>query len=380
MIDVVKKKYQVQFEKIPVLIKAPGRINLIGEHTDYNNGFVMPAAIDKAMYFAMGKSDNTSKHFIHAANYDETFQFDKETPANGPGWVRYLRAIIAILSDRGFDIQGINCVFGSDIPIGAGLSSSAALCCGFALGLSELFELNFSKETIARIAQEAEHRIGLNCGLMDQYAVLFGKEDHVFRLDCQDLTLQYIPMVLEHYSLVLIDSKIEHELEGSPYNDRRSSCEAVVALIAGDIPGITSLRQINKAQLARYEDKLDPLDYIRAKYVLEENERVHQMIAELGEAQFSNVGQILLQGHRGMSKQYDISLPEIDYLVQLAQEAPAVLGGRMMGGGFGGCTINLVKNQDKEQTLHIIQEKYLSKTNIKPEVYEVKLSDGLQCL
>lgn len=378
MIEAVKRLYEDRFGKQPILVKAPGRINLIGEHTDYNNGFVMPAAIDKAMYFAMGKQNAGNLNTVCSVNYKEEISFTITSENTLPAWGRYLKAILTIFSDRGLSIAKINCILGGDIPVGAGLSSSAALCCGFIFGLSDLFDLNLSKKEIALIAQEAEHRIGLNCGLMDQYAVLFGKEDHVFCLDCQTLGLNYFPMKLEDYALVLINSKIEHELEGSPYNDRRNSCEAVVAIIAKDHPEVKSLRDVKKNLLVLYKEQISSLDFIRAKYVLEENERVTQMIKALEQARFAEVGEILFRGHQGMSEEYDISLPEIDYLVELARAEPAILGSRMMGGGFGGCTINLVEKQNSTRALRIIKEKYLAKTGIEAEIYKIKLCDGLQ--
>ena len=188
----IQQSFSTQFSGELLLIKSPGRINLIGEHTDYNNGFVMPGAIDKAMYFAIGKNGNSVLE-IHSFNYDESLVFENLEKEDLPSWASYFKAILEILNEKGVTIKGVQCVFGGDIPIGAGLSSSAALCCGFIFGLSELFDLNISKEEIAKIGQAAEHRIGLNCGLMDQYAVVFGKKDHVFRLDCQSLELKYIP-------------------------------------------------------------------------------------------------------------------------------------------------------------------------------------------
>jgi len=380
MVKKIQETYKAQFEGEPLLVRAPGRINLIGEHTDYNNGFVMPAAIDKAMYFAIGKNPVQQTIQIKAMDYNELVVLNADERETLPSWARYFQAIIDILLEKGHDLSGVNCLFASDIPIGAGLSSSAALCCGFIFGLSELLDLNFSRREIALIGQSAEHRIGLNCGLMDQYAVLFGKKDQVFRLDCQDLAIDYFPMQLRDYSIVLIDSKIEHQLEGSPYNDRRESCERVVGIIAKTYPAARTLRDVSRAQLDASKAEIDPLDYQRANYVLEENNRVRRMMEALNQGALEEAGSILLEGHQGMSKEYNISLPEIDLLVDLARQEAGVLGARMMGGGFGGCTINLVANANKKMTLQRIKSKYQDATHVEPAVHIINISDGVNLL
>lgn len=380
MIRTIEQQYQAQFQSAPILIKAPGRINLIGEHTDYNNGFVMPAAIDKAMYFAMGKTRDRTAIQILSASYDQLVTIEEEQKEQLPSWAKYLEAILAILKEQGHQIEGINCVFGGDIPIGAGLSSSAALCCGFIYGISTLFDLKMSRPEIALIAQQAEHRIGLNCGLMDQYAVLFGKENLVFCLDCKSLGFDYFPLALERHSLVLIDSKIEHELEGSPYNDRRESCERVVAYIAQTNAEVQSLRDVTIAILQAHQEGLDPLDFQRAEFVLRENERVMSMIKALEMGDFQQAGDLLFAGHEGLSKAYDVSLPEIDFLVDLARQSPDIIGARMMGGGFGGCTLNLIENKNKAATLDQIKKAYHQATGVLPEAYEVALGDGVKLL
>lgn len=378
MIEEIRDQYKAQFKGEPTLIKAPGRINLIGEHTDYNNGFVMPASVDKAMYFAIGINEEQEDIQIQALNYGTMITLNGE--GDLPSWAKYFKAIVELLKERGVEVKGVNCVFGGDIPIGAGLSSSAALCCGFIYGVSNLMDLNIPRTEIALIAQAAEHKIGVNCGLMDPYAVLFGKKNQVFRLDCQDLSVEYFPLVLEDHSLVLINSKIEHELEGTPYNDRRNSCESVVKIIASKYPDVKSLRDVNMKMLLEFENEIDALDIRRVKYILEENDRVLQMMKALKAGKLEEAGQILLRGHEGMSKEYDISLPEIDLLVELAKKEESVLGGRMMGGGFGGCTINLIENKNKAETLKNIKSQYQKSTGILPEVYDVKPGEGLQII
>ncbi len=377
----IQHSFSIQFSGKPIMVKSPGRINLIGEHTDYNNGFVMPAAIDNAMYFAIGKNGNAALE-IHSYNYDESLVFENLEKEGLPSWASYFKAILQILKEKGFTINGVQCVFGGDIPIGAGLSSSAALCCGFIFGLSELFNLNISREEIAKIGQAAEHRIGLNCGLMDQYAVLFGKKDHVFRLDCKSLELKYIPFKLENHTLVLFNSNIEHKLASadSEYNVRRASCENVVELIAKDFPKIQSLRDIDNDLLKKYKDNIQPIDFKRVNYVLKENKRVDEVIDSLKENDFEIVGNILLQGHHGLSKEYEVSLPELDILVDLAKKEKGVLGGRLMGGGFGGATINLVSNEFKTTALANIKKQYFELTGLECKIHEVKIEDGVKLI
>ena len=380
MLKEIIQRYQLNFGTSPLLIKAPGRINLIGEHTDYNEGFVMPAAIDKAMYFALGKNGKKDSVHIHAYNYKETIVFEKDRSDHLPTWAKYYQAILQLFLEKGIAVQGVHLVFGGNIPIGAGLSSSAALCCGFIFGLSELLNLQIPKKEIALLAQQAEQRIGLNCGLMDQYAVLFGKAGQVFQLDCQSLELDYFPLALKDHSLVLIDSKIEHQLAtNNAYNERRTSCENVVRLIAAEHHlQINSLRAISKNMLLKCQAKIPPLDFKRAYYVVAENERVLQLANAIRAHQLELVGEILLNGHWGLSKEYEVSLPAIDLLVQLAEAHPRILGARMMGGGFGGCTLNLVSNQDKEATVDRIRQEYVKTTKIDLEVYEINIGNGVE--
>ena len=365
------------------MVKAPGRVNLIGEHTDYNMGFVLPASIEKSIYFAFQQNN-------HKTIYVETFFTDPEKitfytqGGNEPfkaGWGNYFRAIIQILLKKGYELHGFDCVFGGDIPIGAGLSSSAALCCGFIHGVSQLLGLSISKKENALIAQEAEHLIGLNCGLMDQYAVLFGKQSHALFLDCRDLTHKYVPINLKGYSWILIDSKIQHNLAvDSEYNHRRSSCERVASIVNDSIERVSSLRDVTTEHLERIKLEVNPEDYKRAKYVLEENDRVHKMMdaLELGKADL--VGQILLQGHWAMSKDYEITTPELDYLVKIGEQLEDVKGSRMMGGGFGGCTINLIKTDNLENCLDTIKNKYKEETTIECEIYELEIGDGVHVI
>lgn len=381
MVDEVQNKFSKIFSDTSITVQSPGRINLIGEHTDYNHGFVLPAAIDHAMYFAIGKN-GTNLLKVHSFNYEESIVFENLEKKDNPSWGNYFKAILEIFKEKGFAINGVQCVFGGDLPIGAGLSSSAALCCGFIFGLSELFDLNISRAEIAKIGQAAEHRIGLNCGLMDQYAVLFGKKDHVFCLDCESLEIRYIPCKLENHSLVLINSNIEHQLASadSEYNIRRASCENVVEMISRDFPKIKSLREVDFDLLEKYQNSTQSIDYQRVSYIIKENIRVHEVIRCLENKDYKEVGNILLQGHHGLSKEYEVSLPELDILVDLAKKEKGVLGARLMGGGFGGATINLISNKNIEATLANIKKQYFELTGLEGKIHKVKIEDGVKVI
>lgn len=379
VVDFFKNNYSPN----PVIVRSPGRVNIIGEHTDYNLGFVLPASIEKAIYFAL-QLNNTDTFNIEAfLTLPEKVSLDLK--GNGPEfscfWGKYFKAIIEILNEKNYTLKGIDCVFGGDIPIGSGLSSSAALCCGFTLALSELLNLNIDRTEIAKIGQEAEHRIGLNCGLMDQYAVLFGKKGNALFLDCKDLSYKYVPINLVGYSWVLINSNITHELAvGNEYNDRRQSCEAIVAKVKENDSSVASLRDVSEEAILKVKNDVDATDFKRSLYVIKENGRVLQMIDALQKGDAKAVGNTLLAGHRSMSADFEISTPEIDYLVDVSQEQEGVVGSRMMGGGFGGCTINLIKDENLEQAVTDILAAYKAKTSITSESYSLQIDDSVQIL
>ena len=379
-LSTVVQAFDQQYQRSPeVLVRAPGRINLIGEHTDYNDGFVLPAAIDKHIYFGFGAAEEEQAD-IQSLNYENQLRFTlgTEIPSDAPAWGRYLFTATQELRERGYPVPPFRCVIGGDIPLGAGMSSSAALCCGFIYGLSELYNLAIPREENALIAQATEHRIGLNCGLMDQYAVLFGQENKVLFLDCESLQYQHFPLELGEYTLVLINSMVRHELAAeSGYNDRRASCERVVARIQQDNAEVNTLRQVSREQLATYQGQLLAEDYRRAHYVLDENQRVQDTVAALQRGDVPRAGALLFASHAGMRDDYQITVPELDTLVQLAQGQEGGLGARMMGGGFGGCTINLMKKEEKTATIAAIVQPYEQTYGLAPEVYELSLSNGV---
>ena len=273
----------------------------------------------------------------------------------------------------------MDCVFGGDIPIGSGLSSSAALCCGFIYAITKISGKKLSREKIALIAQKAEHKIGLNCGLMDQYAVLFGKKGNAFFLDCNDLTHSYIPINLNGYSWVLVNSNIKHNLAvDSEYNKRRISCENIVKEVKLSKPNVCSLRDVTLKDLNNISDKIDAIDIKRAKYIIEENERVRRMMKALTKGDAQEVGNILNEGHWAMSTQYEITTSELDALVKIGENLEGVLGSRMMGGGFGGCTINLIQTSKLESSISSLLEEYKSQTSIDAEYYHLAIDDGVK--
>ncbi|WP_321827269.1 galactokinase [Maribacter dokdonensis] len=377
----VKSYFEDNYLKNPILIKAPGRINLIGEHTDYNQGLVLPASIEKGIYFAVSGNEENNIQIESFLTQPEkiVFQLNGEHKVFESFWGNYFKAIIEILIAKNYPLKGMNCVFGGDIPIGSGLSSSAALCCGFIYAITQVSDKEISREDIALIAQEAEHKIGLNCGLMDQYAVLFGKKGNAFFLDCNDLSHKYIPINLDGYSWVLINSNIKHNLAvDSEYNKRRVSCENIVKQVQAYRPQVKSLRDISKDDLVKVKSKVNEIDIQRAKYIIDENERVLQMMQELTTGDAIAVGNVLKDGHWAMSTEYEITTSELDHLVKFGEELDGVLGSRMMGGGFGGCTINLIETKSLDESIKALLRSYKNKTGIDAEYYHLAIDDGVK--
>ncbi|MEQ6122334.1 galactokinase [Reichenbachiella sp. MALMAid0571] len=378
MIQEISSKYFSLFEKTPeVKVQAPGRINIIGEHTDYNLGFVLPAAINKYTFFAIGKN-GAKTATIYSADYDESRKLDINIPkVKSSGWMKYMESMMIGLQEEGYKIGGFNLVFGGNIPIGAGLSSSAALTCGLYYALSELFDLGISKEKIAKMAQASEHRVGLNCGLMDQYAVTFSKKDHCLFLDCRNLKYKFFPAVLDGYTIVLLDTCITHELTDSGYNDRRNDVESVVELVKKKYPEVQSARDLTKEILGTLSDQIDPIKLKRAHFVINENTRVINTCEALSENDLVSMGKNMNQSHHGLSKMYEVSCKELDFLADFAHKDKNVLGARMMGGGFGGCTINIVKKGYEEEFISKASQAYKTAFNIVLKSYQVDLGKGL---
>ena len=372
--------FGTKFGKSPQLVvRAPGRINLIGEHTDYNNGFVLPAAIDKAVVFAVAKSETSSFQF-YASDIDDEFDFEgHQLQVNeGKKWANYLIGVIAQFQKKGYSVPPLQIAFGGNIPLGAGLSSSAAVECGLAYAINELLGLHLPKEELAHMAQKAEHEFaGVQCGIMDQFASLMGAKEHVIRLDCQTLEYKYFPFPMDKYQIVLCDTQVKHSLASSEYNTRRLECEEGVALLSNYYPDVKSLRDVNIAMLEKHRKEMDPIVFDRCQYVVLENIRVLEGCRDLSSGDLEAFGRKMYASHEGLSKRYAVSCPELDFLVEQTEDKPYVLGARMMGGGFGGCTINLVEVRHIEQFEAEMKQSYKARFNIDLVTYQVAIEDGV---
>lgn len=360
---------------------SPGRINLIGEHTDYNGGFVFPGAIDKGI-LAEIKPNGTNTVKAYSIDLKDYVEFGlNEEDAPRTSWARYIFGVCREMIKRGVEVKGFNTAFAGDVPLGAGMSSSAALESTYAYALNDLFgENRIDKFELAKVGQATEHNYcGVNCGIMDQFASVFGKKDHLIRLDCRSLEYQYFPFEPKGYRLVLIDSVVKHELASSAYNKRRQSCEAVVAAIQSRHPHVEFLRDCNRDMLEEVKAEVSEEDYKRAEYVIEEIQRVLDVSDALEKGDYETVGQKMYETHYGMSKLYEVSCEELDFLNDLAFDC-GVTGSRVMGGGFGGCTINLVKEELYSTFIEKAKEAFTQKFGRSPKVYDVVISDGARRL
>lgn len=356
---------------------APGRINLIGEHIDYNDGFVLPAAINKGIWFAIAPNNTNTATFV-AADVDEKLSIDLADIKNIEGWQSYVLGVLYILQKEGYIVNGFNCVFGGNVPPGAGLSSSAALEAGLIYCLSELFQLNISRLDMALLAQKAEHAYpGTKCGIMDMFASLHGKKDHCILLDCTSLEFNYFPIVLDKYDWVLINSKVKHSLNDGAYNKRREVASDALSLFQSVNQKITSYRNILPLVVEQFKYALNEEEFKRSLYITQEIERVQAAGKYLQEGNLIEFGKLMYQTHNGLSNLYEVSCPELDYLVTQARFHNAVIGARLMGGGFGGCTINLVEKESRETVITDITTSYQNTFGITPEVYVVESSDGV---
>ena len=373
LVKEVDSSFKKQFKTEPLIIFSPGRINLIGEHTDYNDGFVFPAAINKGIALAIQKSDsNLSKVF--ALDKDETYEFGLDTikPLKNGDWRNYILGVVAELQLLGKNIGNFNGVFAGNIPGGAGMSSSAALENSFVYGLNDLFDLELSKQEMILVSQKAEHNYaGVKCGIMDQYASMFGIENSALLLDCRTVTSQPYKIDFKDYELMLINSNVKHDLAETAYNDRRAVCEKVSELL-----GIVALRDASIADLDSIKNDISDADYQKASYVIEENNRVMHFAEAIEKDDLQTLGDLLFQSHNGLSNKYKVSCEELDFLVEKAQESPDVIGARMMGGGFGGCTINLVLKTGVEAFKKEVSQHFKDEFGRACSVYEVKLSQG----
>ena len=372
MKEKLKTLFESHFGGTPTFYASSGRINLIGEHTDYNGGFVFPGAIDKCIMAAI-KENGTDKVRLYSVDLDASCEFGlNEADKPQEQWASYIFGVCREIIKRGGTVRGFDAVFSGNVPLGAGLSSSAALESCFAFALNDMFNDNkIDKFELAKIAQSTEHNYcGVNCGIMDQFASVFGKKDHLMRLDCRSLEYKYYPFAAKGYKLVLLDSKVKHELVDSPYNKRRASCERVAQTL-----GVETLRDATMEMLEAAKDKISEEDYKRAVYVIGEKQRVLDVCDALERGDFETVGDRMYKTHEGLSKDYEVSCEELDYLNDIAREC-GVTGSRIMGGGFGGCTINLVKDALYDHFIAEAKAKFNARYGHEPVVHEVIISDG----
>lgn len=357
---------------------SPGRINLIGEHIDYNDGFVLPAAINKGIWFAIAPNNTNQANFI-AADIDESFSIELSAVKKHDGWQNYVLGALHVLQDEEYVFSGFDCLFGGNVPQGAGLSSSAALETGLLYCLNEIFQLNISTLRLAQLAQMAEHAYpGTKCGIMDMFASLHGKKDHCILLDCTSLHYEYFPLLLDDYEWVLINSKVKHNLNDGAYNNRREVALDVLSLFQSINKKISSYRHILPSVIEQFKYALSPEEYKRSLFITQEIERVQLAAQHLKNSNVIEFGKLMYQTHNGLSNLYDVSCTELDYLVSQAKFHPAVIGARLMGGGFGGCTINLIEKKKRDSVIADITTSYQNTFNIQPEVYAIESSDGTQ--
>ncbi|KAA2240149.1 galactokinase [Chitinophaga agrisoli] len=378
MLQQTRDQFVQLFGQSPVLVSSPGRINLIGEHTDYNDGFVLPAAIDKRIIYAVGLNGTDDCHAYADFNGEHvSFNLNAVTPT--PGWINYLMGVVDQLQKRGYKVPGFNCVIAGDVPVGAGLSSSAAVEGGLVAALDHLMGYALSRMEMALIGQKAEHTFpGVQCGIMDQFANLHGKKDQVMLLDCRDLSYTYYPFNFPDQKIVLCNSMVHHSLASSEYNVRRAQCEAGVKVLQGKYPQVKSLRDADMQMLESVKDQMDAIVYKRCSYVVAEIARVQQAGIFLQEGKLKEFGELMYATHDGLSHLYEVSCPELDFLVSLARQRPEVAGARVMGGGFGGCTINLVREDKVEEYTAFIRERYEEEYGKTPEIYVTSIEDGVE--
>lgn len=376
----ISEKFSTLFGCSGEFFASAGRINLIGEHTDYNGGFVFPGAVDKGI-MAEIKLNGSNKVCAYSLDLDEYVEFGlNEEDAPVQSWSRYIFGVCREIIKRGGKISGFNTVFAGDVPLGAGMSSSAALESTFAFALNELFSLGIDKFELARIGQATEHNYcGVKCGIMDQFASVFGKAGQLMRLDCKTMEYKYYPFHPAGYKLVLLDSVVKHELASSAYNKRRESCERAAAAIREKHPEVEFLRDANREWLDEVKDSISEEDYMRAEYVIDEVARVLDVCDALERDDYETVGEKMYETHYGMSKLYEVSCEELDFLNNVAREC-GVTGSRVMGGGFGGCTINLVKNELYDAFIEKAKALFKDKFGYEPKVYDVVISDGARKL
>jgi galactokinase len=369
----IAKEFVKNFTEEPILIFSPGRINVIGEHTDYNDGFVFPAAVDKGIIVAISKSLHTESVTI-ASDLNEKFEFSVKgvNPLIGGNWRNYILGVVGEIQKKGLQVGNFNLVFGGDIPEGSGMSSSAALENSIVFGLNELFKLGLTKEEMIFISQKAEHNyVGVNCGIMDQYASMFGIKDHALLLDCRTTVATPFLIDFKDFELLLINTNVKHSLADSAYNNRRAVCENAASLL-----NVIALRDVTEEDLLTIKDQISEEDYQKSLFVIQENNRTQAASEAMTAHDIEKLGELVFDSHNGLQHQYKVSCDELDFLVELAKDCDDVIGSRMMGGGFGGCTINIVKRGKSDAFFEKVAPLYKTRFNKECTPYSVNISEG----
>jgi galactokinase len=372
----IREQFFQHYKKKALVFAAPGRVNLIGEHTDYNEGFVLPGAVDKRIYVAIARNDDNVLN-VYADQYGEQLSFSLQNIQPVKGWATYLLGIIFNLQQKESSISGIDVMIDGDVPLGAGMSSSAAVCSAFGFALNEIFELGLSRMELALLGQLTEHNFaGVQCGIMDEFASLHGKAGQVMKLDCRSLEYEYIPFDFPDHKIVLINTMVTHSLASTEYNVRRKQCEEGVAIFKKFYPEINSLRDVSIEQLDLHKKDLPEIVFKRCSFVVSENARVLQACGFLKKNDINSFGELMFVAHEGLSKLYEVSCAASDFLVDKAKKFDGVSGARQMGGGFGGCTINIVKSDAVNGFTEFIKNAYNKQFNKIPEVYITQIEDG----
>lgn len=378
LIDKVLNTFQALYKENSIIIRSPGRVNIIGEHLDYNEGFVLPAAIDKAIYVAVSKR-NDNMIYLHSVDYNEDFEVALDDIKPTKTWSTYILGVVDQLIKREYKIGGFNLVLDGDVPVGAGLSSSAAVECATAFALNDLFSLGLEKIDMVKIAQKAEQVFaGVMVGIMDMFASMFGKKDNVIKLDCRSLDYEYKPLKLEGYKVVLFNTNVKHSLSSSEYNTRRKQCEQGVAWIKEHYPDVHSLRDADMNMLNGCVLPKDEVVYRRCKYVIEEIQRLLTGCDDLDRGDIKGLGQKMFRTHKGLSEEYEVSCEELDWLVNAVKDNEAVIGARMMGGGFGGCTINIIKEEAIESLQEKLAREYKEAMGLELTTYIAQIENGTE--
>ncbi|HSC52009.1 MAG TPA: galactokinase [Phnomibacter sp.] len=380
--ELIHQKFSEVFgeETTPIIVRSPGRVNIIGEHTDYNGGFVLPAAIDKAAYMAISLRNDDEIHlFAKDLNKSFSARLNDLKPIDNISWPNYILGSAAQFPKKGFALKGFNALLTSDVPMGAGLSSSAAVECATVFALNELLHTKLDRLTMVKMAQKAEHEFaGVMCGIMDQFASMMGKKDHVIKLDCRSLEYEYVPLKLDGFKLLLLNTNVKHSLASSAYNQRRHECQQAVDWLRTHYPQVHTLRDVSEQMLDQYVLPKDELITQRSRFVVQEIERLQGACNDLQQGNVQSLGQKMYATHDGLSNMYSVSCAELDLLVDYVRHNDAVLGARMMGGGFGGCTINLVKEDRIGELVSNIQPVYESITGLPLHYYVASIENGTE--